>query len=434
MRSARWGSTMKESISASIERIFVDTATREVTLSFLRRKIEKAGIKAPSKRFLNKLLAYIKSERDVEFTLPKKYERLEDPDFFISDVDDDLFVQQLSDKIAVAQKRKLKKLIKKDPIRFLKIIENKWHQQRAFECKMTEGFERRLEKRWGKAFNKLRILLSICREIGAEKYNAYEISEEPKSKKIEALLRLHIRSCQITSEVIALMEGGYADGAMARWRTLHEVETVATLIKKHDDELAERYLAHDAVETKKAADLYQSNHVKLGFEPIPVQEMDHINKKYSEVVTKYGPEFKEEYGWAAKHISNKRPNFFGLLDALGEKHMKSYYKMASYNVHAGTRGIGFKLGALDGHSPALAGASNAGFEEPLQNTALSLVQLTSLLLRPVDLDHAIQLAILVKLKDRAINAVIVAGRRLKTEHRIYLENLAIRQRGKFSSK
>lgn len=47
---------MEESMATSVERIFTETATREVTLSFLRRKIEKAAI-SPSDRFLRKLLA-----------------------------------------------------------------------------------------------------------------------------------------------------------------------------------------------------------------------------------------------------------------------------------------------------------------------------------------------------------------------------------------
>lgn len=414
---------MEETMSDSVERIFTETATREVTLSFLRRKIEKAGI-TPSDRFLRRLLAYTQSEQDEEFVLPKKYSRLDHADFFSSDADDDRYIEQITNRIAAAQKRVLKSLIKREPLRLLKALERRWPKQRASERKISDRFQRRLEKRWGKAFNKLRMLLTICREIGAEKYSSYENSEEPKSRKSEVLLRLHVRSCQITAEVIALMEGGYADGAMARWRTLHEIEAVASLIEKNDEDLAERYLAHDAVEAKKAANLYQSNHLTLGFEPISDQEMDRIDEYYSQMVSKYGPEFKEEYGWAAKHLANKRPNFFVLLDNLGQKHMKSYYKMASYNVHAGTRGIGFKLGVLDGNSPTVAGATNAGFEEPLQNTALSLVNLTSLLLKPVDLDHTIQLATLIKLKDQAITAVMAAGRKLKADHKTYSESLS----------
>jgi len=39
---------------------------------------------------------------------------------------------------------------------------------------------------------------------------------------------------------------------MARWRTLHEINVVITLIAEDGDELAERYLAHDIVESARA--------------------------------------------------------------------------------------------------------------------------------------------------------------------------------------
>ena len=46
------------------------------------------------------------------------------------------------------------------------------------------------------------------------------------------LWRLHARSCQITMEILALLKSGFADGAHARWRTLHEIAVTALFIKQ----------------------------------------------------------------------------------------------------------------------------------------------------------------------------------------------------------
>jgi len=42
-------------------------------------KMNQAGIKKPSRRFDERVLTYINSEKDEPFAFPKKYERLDDP-------------------------------------------------------------------------------------------------------------------------------------------------------------------------------------------------------------------------------------------------------------------------------------------------------------------------------------------------------------------
>ncbi|WP_217430933.1 DUF5677 domain-containing protein [Sphingomonas bacterium] len=54
----------------------------------------------------------------------------------------------------------------------------------------------------------------------------------------DTMLHLHARACQVVFEIITLMENGLADGAMARWRTLHEITVVATILAEHGEELA----------------------------------------------------------------------------------------------------------------------------------------------------------------------------------------------------
>jgi hypothetical protein len=120
-----------------------------------------------------------------------------------------------------------------------------------------------------------------------------------------SLLRLHVRACQITNEIIVLLENGFADGAMARWRTLHEVATVASVIAIHGEEMAERYVHHQVVEAYKGLIAYERDHVGLRFKPISKKESQRIRKAYAAAVRRFGTKFAEEYGWAAHHLALK---------------------------------------------------------------------------------------------------------------------------------
>jgi len=52
------------------------------------------------------------------------------------------------------------------------------------------------------------------------------------------LARLYGRACQIGRKIELLLSNGFADGAEARWRTLHELTVVACFIYKHGEETA----------------------------------------------------------------------------------------------------------------------------------------------------------------------------------------------------
>lgn len=197
----------------------------------------------------------------------------------------------------------------------------------------------------------------------------------------DTLHRLHARACQIVFEIITLMENGLADGAMARWRTLHEITFVATLLAEHGEDLAIRYRAHDFVEAKRAMDRYILHHEDLGYAAPRMSEIRKVEEGYAEVLATYGDNFGSEYGWAAHHLKLRKPRLIDLEAAVGKAVMQPYYRMASYNVHASARGITSRLGLLhfEGSPTMLAGVSNTGFVDPVQNTAEDLVQMTLLL-------------------------------------------------------
>lgn len=279
-----------------------------------------------------------------------------------------------------------------------------WPAQRSWERETRQVFQERLEERWGRGFDILRMLYTIAQEMGGEAHQRAKRSRAKKNRVLrDTLIQLHVRACQVVAEIICLVENGFADGAMARWRTLHEIAIVAAVIAKHGEALAERYRAHEYVEAKRAMDRFRVSHAALGYRPPSVRSIAKVERDYEAMLVRYGHTFGSEYGWAANHLGQKKPRFVDLLAEAGKLEMRSYYAMASYNVHASPKGIAFRLGILKGPGQpvGLSGASNVGFVEPAQNAAFDLVFITSLVIGPVPrFDQAIELNLLVLLRNR----------------------------------
>ncbi len=297
-----------------------------------------------------------------------------------------------------------------------KTLAKDWPAQWKWQTETDAGFRERLEDRWGEAFTYLRMMLTISREIAGEVHRKQAKRRSKKNQhKREVMQRLHGRGCQIVAEILTLMQNGFADGAMARWRTLHEITVVAALIADHDDDLARRYLDHEAVESKRALDLHRKHEIELGLLPFEASEIAEIEGRFEDMRQRYGKLFLEPYGWAAHHVGCDGKQFRHLEDAADKAANRPYYKMASYNVHAGTKGITFRLGLL-GREGFLSGASNAGFLEPTQHTAFSLTHLTGLLLsEKLGFDEQIQMQIILDLRDKIPPALRKSDRKLRRD-------------------
>src|SRR5436190_21557442 len=102
-----------------------------------------------------------------------------------------------------------------------------------------------------------------------------------------------------------------------------------------------------------------------------------MTRQLQKAVTRFGKEFRGQYGWAAHHLKLSQPGFGDLERAAGIDHLRSYSQMASYNVHANAKGIFWKLGLMPETQLLLAGSSNVGLADPGQSAALSLVQVTT---------------------------------------------------------
>ena len=298
----------------------------------------------------------------------------------------------------------------------------------------AEGFRDRMQERWGEGLGYLRMLLTCCREAGQEALTRYNKSKSNKyTFRRWVSVRLHARACQVSDEIICLMENGFADGAMARWRTLHELSVVAAMITNGDEDLAERYILHDAVEVKRQADEYDATQLLLGNTPIKKRQRAAIERRYQTVMDRFGPAFTHPYGWAAKHLNHKKPTFKEVQVAAGSSGMNSYYKLASFNVHAGARSLFFNLSSIGIQDVILAGKSNAGLAEPGDRLAQTLLLITSLCIGiSSNFDRIAELNCLIHIRDAAGLALRRAERRLVRQERAR-QKLAAEQQVKRNS-
>jgi hypothetical protein len=160
--------------------------------------------------------------------------------------------------------------------------------------------------------------------------------------------------------------------------------------------------------------------------------MRKIEREYELALEIFGYNFGQQYGWAIKDLGLKTPRFDDLEAAAGEIAKRPFYNMASHNVHATTKGLSLRLGVLKGGSfIALAGASNAGFVKPAQNTAVELVRTTILLFGPNwRFDHIVEMRILIALRDRLPKPLSRADRELDRDHLRQFSKLKVRNVGR----
>lgn len=247
---------------------------------------------------------------------------------------------------------------------------------------IRDEFEARLHGRWMRAFNLLEMLIVMNTEVGQE-FIEQTSTEENKSYKFNVLFRIHTRACQITYEILTLLKSGFPDGAIARWRTLHELAVLSFFIFDNDEELALRYIEYEGIENAKEMFEYQKRCGKLGYKPLLWKEIDRIKQRRRELIMKYGQEFAEEYGWTCSVLEKSKRNFKGIEEQVSLQHLRPFYKMACDQIHLGPKGNVISLALMGDNDRTnfyLCGASNYGLADPGQNAAISLVQIATCLL------------------------------------------------------
>jgi hypothetical protein len=225
-------------------------------------------------------------------------------------------------------------------------------------------------------------MLLVCSTECAESLSkAWPWEESPDHSLVFDVVRqLQARACLATSEILTLLRSGYASGAHARWRALHEIAVTAMFIAEHGKDVAERFLAYEAVESHKALAPYQLHSRKLGYRRFSKKEEAASEAAYDAVLSRYGKDFAKPYGWAAAATKNPSPKFADLEKSVRLDHWRPFYRLASYPVHATVKTITFSMSIEPGTRILLTGPSDAGLTDPGHSAAISLGQITTTML------------------------------------------------------
>lgn len=264
------------------------------------------------------------------------------------------------------------------------------------------GFERRNFKRWKNAFDAIETMIQIAEEVGeACDIEGRELAKAESDYRFEALSQLFPRSILVAREIIHLLKGGFPDGALSRWRSLHELTVTAMFIRENDKSIALRYLASFDFQARRAAKQYNLYAERAKLEPFTVEELADMDARCEIASSTVGGEIKGDWGWAAPVFSKENATFVDLEKAVKMDHWRPRYKWASQHVHSGHRPGDALLGASEAKEPVmLVGRSNSGFTDPLHMTAISLSQIavTVLIERP-NIDRVVYAKILATLSD-----------------------------------
>ena len=208
------------------------------------------------------------------------------------------------------------------------------------------AFEARLEARWGRGLDLADLVIHEALESGMWAHGLVgPAAAACQDHKFEALFRLHGKAVMTAGEVMVLLRSGYSSGALARWRTLHEVWVVSLLLLDGDDELSRRYLRHDDVETLKAQEQYEETWEALGHEP-PDWTAAEREQIRAELAAEFGPAFLRDYGWAAPLFNDTAPKYKQMQQRVKLDHWRGYYRMASHGTHANPKGISWNIQSL----------------------------------------------------------------------------------------
>lgn len=321
-------------------------------------------------------------------------------------------------------KKSMKNVIKKFSVKVTKSLIDSSMTILKEQREIQQGFEQRLYLRWKKPLDLLESLIIICLECGEQKKNKLaKGTNATNDAKRAALIKIHARALQIAGEILTLLKAGYADGANARWRSLHELAVISFFLKENNNDVSRRYLEHEVIRKFRDAKDYQKYYKKLGDLPPSRKDLNVLARVRNNLIKKYGKEFTDgDYGWIPTSILNDR-NFRTLEANVRIDRLRPYYNLSARAVHGGSGGF-YRLGLMNvfQNKILLAGPSNYGLADPLQNAAISLLHVSAnLLTLEPDFESLIQLQIMNNYIEKISPIAVQVQKALEKEERTRLK-------------
>jgi hypothetical protein len=275
------------------------------------------------------------------------------------------------------------------------------------------GFEERNFARWELAFDHLEMIWHIAQELGeAHSKDVQSREDENNNATMAALAHIFPKSLLVVQEIICLLKGGFPDGALTRWRSLHELSVTAMYIAEQGEDAAKQYLLSFHFSARRAAHQMNNHSERAGLKNFTADEILEFNERCAEAERILGRTIKNDKNGEWPKITISHPTFAHLEESVGMDHWRPWYKWASSYTHANHRPADKSLGLAETEvSVNLVGASNSGFVDPFQLTALSLAQLVSTFLsHSLNLDRIVHIEVFHELANEMASIAIEVER------------------------
>jgi hypothetical protein len=292
------------------------------------------------------------------------------------------------EKVVTILKKKLDVLLEE----FYKDLKKDGPSNLAAHRSVSNAFRKSHIRTWKKAIDKLEIFVFMNLEYHEKLFDAYKI-ERKNDTRFKVLMGLHGKAILTAFEILELIKGGFADGAMARWRSLYETAIIVNFLKDNNQELSQQFLDYSVIQEYKDAVEYQKNCDKLGYKPYTKKEMEKFENRKELMAQKYGPKFKKEYGWLINYLPEPF-NFKCIEEKTKYSHFRPYYKLANHKIHSGPQSILFSLASINSRQWMPSGPSNFGLADPGKNTAIALLWTSTAL---AEFENYLETAIFIKL-------------------------------------
>lgn len=263
------------------------------------------------------------------------------------------------------------------------------------------GFRARCYERWREPMDLLWMLWVITQEV--TEAHAHEGPREVDPLVFDTLAHLNPKALLITSEILCLLEGGFADGALARWRSLHETVVTAMFIRKHGRTVARDFRLSVWFDNHKAATALNLVADRAGIPAFSDEELSEIVAARDAAEAEVGRRLRFDWDWASTAFGGReRLQFVDIERDVGMDHWRPRYKWSSQRVHSSFRSPMDLLGMSEAEDFRFQiGPSNSGFVDPMHMTAISLVQMatTFLMVGEINVDRLVYVQILKALSD-----------------------------------
>lgn len=264
------------------------------------------------------------------------------------------------------------------------------------------GFRARNFERWKPSFDHLEMMWSVAQELGEMHGKVMHARDCDNDTVMAALAHIFPRALLVSQEIICLLKGGFPDGALARWRSLHELSVTAIYISKHGEAAAVPYLLSFHFAARRAAHQLNEHSERAKIDRVSEAELKELDARCAAAEKILGREVQKDKDGEWPAIMKNHKNFAAIEKDVEMDHWRPSYKWASTHTHANHRPMDKLLGVSEtGKELHLIGASNSGLVDPFRMTAISLTQITTTyLFHGVNVDRIVHAGIMQKLSDQ----------------------------------